>query len=192
MSASEKKAKSKGDAPTVKKTKEKAKAKVTKTKKFAKKSAKKVAKKVAKKSTSKEKKLTAEEKAKKVARKEKAARVEKAARKAAKKEKAAKKKEASPKAVVKVAPVKLGPPPAASVTTRDIDVPHERAARGFSFGELTSAAIPIYVAKREDLPLDIRRRSIVEANVEMLKGWFKSSADASAQGEAKVAAAASA
>jgi len=31
-------------------------------------------------------------------------------------------------------------------------------------------------ARREDVSLDIRRRSVVEGNVEMLKGWFKHSA----------------
>ena len=51
---------------------------------------------------------------------------------------------------------------------------HERAARGFSFGELASAGVPLNAAKREGLSLDIRRRSVVEGNVEMLKGWFKS------------------
>jgi ribosomal protein L13E len=55
----------------------------------------------------------------------------------------------------------------------DSDSLHERAARGFSFGELSSAGIPLDAAKRQDLSVDIRRRSVVDQNVEALKGWFK-------------------
>ncbi len=100
-------------------------------------------------------------------------------KKAAPKAKKVVKKEAPPpKAVVKAEPVKLGPPPMAMVTTRraDAGAPHERSARGFSFGELASAGVPLSTAKRQDLSIDLRRRSVVDKNVEMLKGWLKSSA----------------
>jgi len=84
------------------------------------------------------------------------------------------------KTVAKVEHVKLGPPPAAIVAVRQTysGSPYERAARGFSFGELESAGIPANAARHGDLSLDIRRRSVVQANVEMLKGWFKSPAAA--------------
>ena len=39
-----------------------------------------------------------------------------------------------------------------------------------------TAGVPLNAAKREGVSLDIRRRSVVEGNVEALKGWFKSPA----------------
>jgi ribosomal protein L13E len=90
--------------------------------------------------------------------------------------KAVEKKEAPAKPSVKAEPLTLGPPPQATIATRHIDSLHERSARGFSFGELASAGVPPNAAKREGLSLDIRRRSVVEGNVEALKGWFKSAA----------------
>jgi ribosomal protein L13E len=86
------------------------------------------------------------------------------------------KKEVASKPIVKAEPVALGPPPKATVATMHVDSLHERSARGFSFGELASAGIPLNAAKREGLSLDIRRRSVVEGNVDALKGWFKSPA----------------
>jgi ribosomal protein L13E len=71
--------------------------------------------------------------------------------------------------------VDLGPTPEPMVAARHLDSMHERSARGFSLGELTSAGIPLNAAKREGLSLDNRRRSVVEDNVDKLKGWFKSS-----------------
>ncbi len=49
----------------------------------------------------------------------------------------------------------------------------ERPARGFSFGELSSAGVPLNTARRGGLSLDLRRRSVHVVNVEKLKGWFK-------------------
>jgi ribosomal protein L13E len=91
-------------------------------------------------------------------------------------EKKVEKKEAPPKPSVKAEPVVLGPPPKATIATRHIDSLHERPARGFSFGELASAGVPLNAARREGLSLDIRRRSVVEGNVDALKEWFKSPA----------------
>jgi ribosomal protein L13E len=95
---------------------------------------------------------------------------------APKAKKAVEKKEAPPKVSVKAEPVVLGPPPEATIASRHTDTLHERSARGFSFGELASAGVPLNAAKREGVSLDIRRRSVVEGNVEALKGWFKSPA----------------
>jgi len=107
----------------------------------------------------------------------KAAPVEEKPKKVAPKaKKIAEKKEVPAKAVVKVQPVELGPPPGAIIVARRVDSLRERAARGFSFGELASAGVPVNAAKREGVSLDIRRRTVLEGNVDALKGWFKSSA----------------
>ena len=101
------------------------------------------------------------------------------------------KKEAPPKQVVEVERLELGPQPTAFVVVRNLDSgsSHERAARGFSFGELTSAGVPLNAAKRVGLSLDIRRKSVVEGNVGMLKGWFKNRGQPSpGQGAEKQAA----
>jgi ribosomal protein L13E len=105
------------------------------------------------------------------------------------------KKEAPAKQVIEVERLELGPRPTASVVVRHLDAGsmHERAARGFSLGELASAGVPLNAAKREGLALDIRRRSVVEGNVGLLKGWFKnhdqSSAGESAEKQVAVVAA---
>ena len=113
------------------------------------------------------------QKAKKAAKAPVAEKPKKAAPKA---KKVAERKEAPAKVSVKAEPVVLGPPPGARVASRHIDSLHERPGRGFSFGELASAGVPLNTARREGLSLDLRRRSVVEGNVEALKGWFKSSA----------------
>ena len=82
-------------------------------------------------------------------------------------------KEGPSKVVAKAEPLVMGPLPEAMVASRHIDSMHERPARGFSFGELASAGVPMNAARREGLSLDLRRRSVVEMNVEALKGWFK-------------------
>lgn len=93
---------------------------------------------------------------------------------AAKERKPEEKREVQAKPVAKEARMELGPPPVAMVAVRHIDSMHERRARGFSFGELASAGVPLEAARREGLLLDLRRRSVVGGNVEMLKGWLKS------------------
>ncbi len=104
--------------------------------------------------------------------------VEKPKKAAPKPKKEAERKEAPAKVAVKAQPVRLGPAPGAVVASRHIDSMHERAARGFSFGELSSAGVPLNLAKREGLSVDVRRRSVVAGNVEALKGWLKSPAPA--------------
>jgi ribosomal protein L13E len=97
---------------------------------------------------------------------------------APKAKKVVEKKEAPAKTITKEAPVKLGPAPTPMVTTRLVDPGsmHQRDARGFSFGELASAGVPLNAAKHQDISVDLRRRSVVEQNVEMLKSWYKPSA----------------
>jgi len=99
-------------------------------------------------------------------------------KKPAPKPKAPVEKKESPRPQVKAEAVTLGPLPSAKVESRHIDSLHERAGRGFSFGELASASISLVSAKRHGLALDIRRRSVVEANVDSLKSWFKTPAKA--------------
>jgi len=99
---------------------------------------------------------------------------EKPKKAAPKPKKVAERKEAPAKVSVKAEPVVLGPPPGATVVSRHIDSLSERPGRGFSFGELASAGVPLNTARREGLSLDVRRRSVEGGNVEALKGWFKS------------------
>jgi ribosomal protein L13E len=123
----------------------------------------------------------------------KAVAVEEKPKKAAPKpKKPAEKKEAPAKVSVRAEQMELGPPPEATVASRHIDSMHERPARGFSFGELASAGVPLNAAKREGLSLDVRRRSVVEGNVEALKGWFKSPRGSSSETTAEAVAVATA
>jgi ribosomal protein L13E len=102
---------------------------------------------------------------------------EKPKKAAPKAKKTVERKEAPPKAVIKTEPLKLGPAPTAMIMTRHVDsnTMHQRRARGFSFGELASAGVPPNTVKHQDISVDIRRKSVVEQNVEMLKGWYKTS-----------------
>ncbi len=122
----------------------------------------------------------------------KAAAVEEKPKKATPKPKKAAEKEAPAKVSVRAELVELGPPPEATVASRHIDSMHERPARGFSFGELASAGVPLNSAKREGLSLDVRRRSVVDGNVEALKGWFKSPRGSSSERTAEAVAVATA
>jgi len=108
---------------------------------------------------------------------------EKAPKKKAEAKKAAPKKTVKPKktkvkaeneeAKVIVQRVSLGPSPRPTVNSRHGFSMHEREARGYSFGELESAGIGRGDVRRLSIPVDIRRRTALEHNVERLKGWFK-------------------
>ena len=65
------------------------------------------------------------------------------------------------------------PAPVPVVLTRHESAMQQRDARGYSLGELESAGIAFIVAKRIRVPLDIRRRSVLEGNVAKLKGWYQ-------------------
>src|SRR5271169_255072 len=108
-------------------------------------SSKKKAKPAGKKSVAPKKAKVA--KTKKVV-KEAAPEEEKPKKVAPKAKKAVEKKEAPAKAAVRAKPPELGPPPSAIIVARRVDSLRERAARGFSFGELSSAGIPVNAAKR--------------------------------------------
>jgi hypothetical protein len=49
---------------------------------------------------------------------------------------------------------------------------HRRQARGFSFGELGAAGVGLVFARDHEVMIDIRRRSVLDENVEGLKGWY--------------------
>lgn len=61
--------------------------------------------------------------------------------------------------------------PTASVSARHGINMIVRRAKGFSLGEAKSAGLSLHLALRWGLPLDIRRRSVLDANVESVKGW---------------------
>ncbi len=48
----------------------------------------------------------------------------------------------------------------------------ERRARGFSEGELKEAGLAAPLARAWGVPTDVRRRSVLEANVAAVKKWF--------------------
>jgi ribosomal protein L13E len=65
-----------------------------------------------------------------------------------------------------------GPSPAPVVLVRHERGMQERRARGYSLGELGSAGITFIAARRVRLPVDLRRRSVLDGNVGKLKGWY--------------------
>jgi len=65
-----------------------------------------------------------------------------------------------------------GPPPLAMVNTRHAGGMIERAARGFSLGELSASALSFERAKKWRVPLDIRRRTALNGNVTRLTSWL--------------------
>jgi len=83
---------------------------------------------------------------------------------------AAKKEEAKEGAVKEV--VELTPAPSPIVLVRHEYEMQERVARGYSLGELASAGVSFIVAKGIGVPLDLRRRSALDGNVALLKGWY--------------------
>jgi ribosomal protein L13E len=66
----------------------------------------------------------------------------------------------------------VGPVPAAQVMARHEGSMVGRGSRGFSWGEVESSGIAMGTAKGWGLPLDIRRRSVLEENVGALKTWY--------------------
>ncbi|MDA4117728.1 MAG: hypothetical protein OK455_05225 [Thaumarchaeota archaeon] len=90
------------------------------------------------------------------------------------KAKSSEKKESPPRTVAKKGvPKILGPAPSATIISRYNDSTQERDARGFSFGELESASISLIEARNQKLSVDIRRRTILNDNIESLKAWLK-------------------
>ncbi len=65
-----------------------------------------------------------------------------------------------------------GSTPFASVRSRHGSVMIARRGKGFSFGELAGASLPIRLAGPWKVPLDSRRRSVLEENVVLLRKWY--------------------
>jgi ribosomal protein L13E len=66
----------------------------------------------------------------------------------------------------------VGRVPAAMVVARRGTETVEREGRGFSKGELSGAELPPLLAADWKVPVDLRRRSVLRANVSALKKWF--------------------
>jgi len=64
------------------------------------------------------------------------------------------------------------PVPHPTVYTRHDGEMVERDARGFSMGELAAAAMPAHLTRSWNIPTDVRRRSVLEANASSLKKWL--------------------
>jgi ribosomal protein L13E len=64
------------------------------------------------------------------------------------------------------------PAPAPFVLARHEYEMMERVARGYSHGELEAAGITVIVARKAGVRVDPKRRSVLEGNVSMLKGWY--------------------
>ena len=73
---------------------------------------------------------------------------------------------------VEIESLPKGPPPLAMVNTRQAGGMIERAARGFSLGELSASALSFERAKKWRVPLDIRRRTALDGNVTRLTSWL--------------------
>ena len=65
-----------------------------------------------------------------------------------------------------------GTPPIAMVSARHARGMIERAARGFSLGELSASALSFQRAKKWRVPLDLRRKTALDDNVTRLTSWL--------------------
>ena len=84
--------------------------------------------------------------------------------------------------------VDLGEHPLPTVESRHKFSMESRQGRGFSFGEIQSAGIPRVDVAKHRIPLDIRRRTTLDQNVQSLRNWFGQAARPSAEHAAKPAA----
>jgi ribosomal protein L13E len=77
------------------------------------------------------------------------------------------------------------PIPGPTVESRHEHEMISRDAKGYSFGELSGAGVPLRVASRWGVPVDIRRRSVLGANITALKAWFGTAKPRKKQSEAR-------
>ena len=81
-------------------------------------------------------------------------------------------KKPEPTKAAKAKPVKPpGKPPEAMISSRHGTGFVVRLGRGFSMGELAGAGLPRKLASNWGVRLDLRRRSVVESNVDSLRSW---------------------
>ena len=75
-------------------------------------------------------------------------------------------------------------PPTPSVLSRHEGVMVSRSSKGFSYGEVEGSGMSLLAARRWGVPVDLKRRSVLDGNVQALKGWYVKSAKGGA-GEVK-------
>ncbi len=69
--------------------------------------------------------------------------------------------------------IPAGPIPVPVVNARHEGSAIQRRARGYSRAEMTTAGINPISAGRWNVPVDIRRKTLLPENAEKLKGWLK-------------------
>lgn len=85
------------------------------------------------------------------------------------------------------APKPAGRVPVAMVIARHGTGTVTRSGRGFSFGELSGVGLAPRVAANWGVRIDPRRRSVIEGNVNLLRGWQSHPAHmAKVEGEVKI------
>ena len=82
------------------------------------------------------------------------------------------KKEETAASETGTAKVEALPAPWPFVLARHEHAMQEREARGYSRGELESAGLTFVIARRSKVPVDLRRRSVLDGNVARLKEWY--------------------
>jgi ribosomal protein L13E len=75
--------------------------------------------------------------------------------------------------------------PKALVAARHEGEMISRLGRGFSLGELGASQLPFRLARRWGLSLDLRRRTVLDGNVALIKGWWSGPKQAKREGEVK-------
>lgn len=97
--------------------------------------------------------------------------------KPAAKKKAAKEDDKSEAPKDESAPVvQMGPSPQATVMARHEYSSQERRGKGFSFGELAAAGVSFVIARSLSVPVDLRRRSTLDGNVDRAEGLVQTHA----------------
>jgi len=85
-------------------------------------------------------------------------------------------KKAAPKETPKAEKPKVFKPtgriPAAVVSARHGFSMVERRGKGFSRKELSEVGLPQHLALEWHVPVDLRRKSIIEANVSAIRKWY--------------------
>ena len=80
-----------------------------------------------------------------------------------------------------------GRAPFASVMSRHGTAMIARRGKGFSFGEIEGASLPLRVVGAWRVPLDSRRRSVLEENVAVLRKWYVAPTEGAKQAHEKAA-----
>ena len=87
----------------------------------------------------------------------------------------------------KVTPGRLAKLPEATVSSRHGTEMVSRQGRGFSMGEITGAGLSRRLLMERGVPVDVRRRSVLDGNLESLKQWGEKAAQPPRKKEGRVA-----